>query len=231
MTTGIRRGQLCALGRRPGCSGRCPVHHRYGAPRPTRATDVSAVDLVPQRVKPSSGIGLGRPVQRMLQGTNRVRGRTSRSGGTSRHRHSPSPSLDEQTHRRSSGPSLTAGYVVRSTQAVLLPPPTPFRLATHFPRSSVIECHAPATPIRRLPGRGGSHQFPSPLSERSAPHTPGSPSTPALPGLQRLPWPSPCFRRFGTPCTPPLWAGPLTTPQGFDPAGSPTKPPVCYRAS
>jgi hypothetical protein len=26
------------------------------------------------------------------------------------------------------------------------------------------------------PGRGGSPQFPPPLSERSAPHTPGSPS-------------------------------------------------------
>lgn len=47
--------------------------------------------------------------------------------------------------RRSSGPSLTAGCVVRSARSVLRPPPTPFRHATHFPRSSVIGCDAPAT--------------------------------------------------------------------------------------
>ena len=48
-------------------------------------------------------------------------------------------------HRRSSGPSLTAGCVVRSARPVLRPPPTPFRHATHFPRSSVIGGDAPAT--------------------------------------------------------------------------------------
>ena len=42
-------------------------------PRPPQ--DVSAIDLVPQRVKPSSRIGLGRPVKRMLQGTNRIHSR------------------------------------------------------------------------------------------------------------------------------------------------------------
>jgi hypothetical protein len=36
------------------------------------------------------------------------------------------------THGRSSGPSLTAGSVVPSARAVLRPPPTPSRLATHF---------------------------------------------------------------------------------------------------
>ena len=51
-------------------------------PRPPQ--DVSAVDLVPQRVEPSPGIGLGRPVKRMLQGTDRIRGRPSPDGGTSR---------------------------------------------------------------------------------------------------------------------------------------------------
>src|SRR4029434_5248757 len=52
-------------------------------PRPPQ--DVSAEDLVSQRVEPTSGIGLGRPVQRMLQSPNRVhtgpqRGGTSRNG-------------------------------------------------------------------------------------------------------------------------------------------------------
>ena len=37
------------------------------------------------------------------------------------------------SYQRSSGPSLTSGYVVRLAQAVLQPPPTPTRHATHFP--------------------------------------------------------------------------------------------------
>src|SRR3954470_4372530 len=80
------------------------------------------------------------------------------------------------THRRSSGPFLTGGCVVRPAQSVLWPPPTPFRPVVHFPRSSVIGRHAPTTHVRRLSGRGGPPQFPPPLSERSAPHTPGSSS-------------------------------------------------------
>jgi hypothetical protein len=64
---------------------------------------------------------------------------------------------------------ITGGCVVRSARSVLRPPPTPFRLAVHFPRSSVIGRHAPATRLRRSPGRGGSPQFPPPLSERSVP--------------------------------------------------------------
>lgn len=51
--------------------------------RPCTRQDIPAVDLVPQRVEPPSGIGLGRPVERMLQGTDRIRGRTSPDGGTS----------------------------------------------------------------------------------------------------------------------------------------------------
>src|SRR5262249_58322677 len=124
----------------------------------------------------------------------------------------PAPSLTNRTHGRSTAPPPPPGWLARPAKPLLLPPPTPSRPTAHFPSSSVIERRTPATPIRRLPGRGGPHQFPPPLSERSEPHTPGSPSTPALPGLQRLPWPSPCFRRLGTPCTPPTPAGPLTTP-------------------
>ncbi len=41
---------------------------------------------------------------------------------------------------------ITGGSVVRSAQPVLRPPPTPSRPAIHFPRSSVIGRHAPATP-------------------------------------------------------------------------------------
>jgi hypothetical protein len=46
------------------------VIHAHRDPRTPQ--HVSAVDLVRKRVEASSGIGLGRPVQRMLQGTNRI---------------------------------------------------------------------------------------------------------------------------------------------------------------
>src|SRR3954471_10186935 len=65
------------------------------------------------------------------------------------------------THRRSSGPSLTGGYVVRSAQSVLRPPPTPFRQAIHFPRSSVIGRHAPTTPSPQVAGPGRPSPVPA----------------------------------------------------------------------
>src|SRR5215813_315875 len=93
------------------------------------------------------GIGLDRPVQRMLQGTDRISrdhpGRP-RSGGTSTngtHRALPT----DAAHQRSSGPSLTGGSAVRPAQPVLRPPPTPTRPAVHSPGSPVIGRHAPAT--------------------------------------------------------------------------------------
>jgi hypothetical protein len=39
---------------------------------PREPQDITADDLVVQRVEPPSGIGLGRPVKRMLQGTDRI---------------------------------------------------------------------------------------------------------------------------------------------------------------
>jgi hypothetical protein len=117
------------------------AHHDPRAPK-----DITADDLVHQRMEPPPGIGLGRPVKRMLQGTDRISRDTpgrSRSGGTSHdgtHRASP----PHHAHRRSSGPSLTGGYAVRPAQAVLRPPPTPTRPAIHFPGSPVIGRHAPA---------------------------------------------------------------------------------------
>ena len=71
-------------------------------------------------------------------------------------------------------------------QPVLRPPPTPTRPAIHFPGSPVIGRHAPATHIRRPPGRGGPPQFPPPPSIRSAPHTPGSPSRLRFQALHRF---------------------------------------------
>src|SRR4051812_41720749 len=65
------------------------------------------------------------------------------------------------THRRSSGPSLTGGYVVRPAQPVLRPPPTPFRQAVHFPRSSVIGRHAPTTTFPQVVGPGRASPVPA----------------------------------------------------------------------
>jgi len=93
---------------------------------PRTLQNVSAVDLVIERVKPSSGIGLGRPVKRSLQFSDLIL-----LGGPS-HMALTDPSV-HVTHERSSGPSLTAGSVVPSAQAVLRPPPTPTRPAIHFP--------------------------------------------------------------------------------------------------
>ena len=102
-------------------AGRCRPRHGWRAPLPRPLQDVPAVDLVVERVEPSSGIGLGRPVKRSLQFSDFVL-----LGGPSHDVALTGPSLCV-TRERSSGPSLTAGSVVPSAQAVLRPPPTPSR--------------------------------------------------------------------------------------------------------
>jgi hypothetical protein len=49
-------------------------------PRPLQY--VSAIDLVRERVEPSPGLSLGRPVERMLQGTDRIARRSQRGGAS-----------------------------------------------------------------------------------------------------------------------------------------------------
>src|SRR5664279_4495896 len=83
---------------------RCAAVAAHVLPRPLQ--DIPAKDLVPQRVESSPGIGLGRPVQRMLQGTDRIHFGFLR-GGTSQH----------GTHRAS---SLTP---IRIDEAAALPSP------------------------------------------------------------------------------------------------------------
>jgi hypothetical protein len=94
-------------------------------PRPLQ--DISAGELVVQRVEPSSGIGLGRPVQRMLQGTDRVEGPgllDAHRGGTSHHGHSPALLASLHADEAAALP-ITGGCVVRPARSVLRPPPTP----------------------------------------------------------------------------------------------------------
>ena len=107
---------LLDIGQRGLVDARCPIIAEHRNPRPPQ--DILAEDFVSQRMESTSGISLGCPVERMLQGTDRIRRCGSRSGGTSRndtHRAPP----HNITHRRSSGPSLTDGSVVRSAQSVL----------------------------------------------------------------------------------------------------------------
>ena len=83
---------------------RCSVvgSHRH----PCSPPDVFAVDLVLQRVNPSIWVGLGRPVQRVLQRFDSVAS-DSRQGG---------PSRDTGTHQ-SAAPNM------RANEAAALPSP------------------------------------------------------------------------------------------------------------
>ena len=199
------------------------------------------MDLVIERVEPSSGVGLGRPVKRPLQDLDLVCCGGSRHEGT--HRTLPCA----EAHRRSRGPSLTGGCVVRPARAVLRPPPTPTRHDTHFPAETGYRTrHSGST--RRPPGRGGPPQFPPSPSERSTPHTPESPSRLRFQALHRFHGLHPDSRARHSLIPPE--GGDLTTRQasldaadrsvaspkglstlGFDARRFPLTPPACYRAS
>jgi hypothetical protein len=126
-------------------------------------------------MKPSSRIGLGRPVQRMLQGTNRVRMHGSHSGGTSHrdtHRAPPSQHYASTKqrpfpHRRFCCPVGSIGTIAASDAHPARHP---------LPGIPVIGHAASDDTLRRSPGQGGPLQFPPPPLIRSEPHTPGSPS-------------------------------------------------------
>jgi hypothetical protein len=154
---------------------------------------------------PSPGIGLGRPVQRVLQGTHLIPGNDNAFpvGGTSQ----------TGTHR---APSATSA---RIDEVVALPSPavvSSARLNRYYdhlrlpsgwlplPGSSPVIGHrAPPRPCATgWAGEGLSSSRRHYLSVPQ-PLTPGSPSAPAPPGLQRLPWPSPFTAGLGTPSTPP----------------------------
>ena len=156
--------------------------HRH----PPTPQDVPAEDLVPQRVEPASGIGLGRPVQRVLQGTHLIQPRTSAVGGTSRrigtHRAPPSTSARiGEAGVLPSPPVLLPGRLKQYYDPLRRPPgPLP------LPGSSPVIGHDAPPGLRSQVGRGGPLQFPPPLSERSEPLTPGDPSRLHLQDLHRF---------------------------------------------
>jgi hypothetical protein len=127
-------------------------------------------------------------------------------------------------------------------------------MPVHPGAPKIIGYRAPrsdSTKHRRLPGRGGPPQFPTLLSIRSAPLTPGSSSRLRFQALHRfhglhpevggsaLPVPHPHGGRRHNDAA--GFADMLRTVSllplmgfrqlGFDPARFQTKPPVCYRAS
>ena len=179
-----------------------PAHRDPRAPQ-----DVPAIDLVHERVESPSGIGLGRPVERMLQGTDRIPGtRGSHGGGTSRdgtHR-APPPQRCASTkqrpfpHRRLCCP-LGSTSTTAASDAHPASDPLPGFTGYRTPRSG--------NTIRRSPGRGGPPQFPPPPSIRSAPHTPGSPSRLRFQALHRFHGLHPDFEGLGTPLSRPERAG------------------------
>jgi hypothetical protein len=230
----------------PGCD-----HGSVRAPR-----DVSAQDLVPQRMKPSSGISLGRPVQRVLQGThliqrNPVEDNGSAVGGTSlngTHRAPPTTStrIDEAVALPS--PAVVLSARLNRYYGHLRRPPGWLPL----PGSSPVIGHRAPTALRSRLGRGGPLQFPPPLSERSEPLTPGSPSRLHLQDLHRFHGLHPVLPGSALPRPTRHRAGDLTTRQASHhvtdrsvarpvdrgarrwastSARFQTTPPACYRAS
>src|SRR6266540_3769229 len=95
--------------------------------RPRPLQDVPAMDFVVERVEPSPGVGLGRPVERPLQFSDSIL-----LGGASHLWHSPALPCTRRTNEVAALP-IAPGSVVPQAQAVLRPPPTPSRHATRFP--------------------------------------------------------------------------------------------------
>ena len=119
--------------------------------------------------------------------------------------------MTDAAHRRSSGPSLTAGYVVRSAQAVLRPPPTPTRPVIHFPASPVIGRHAPAT-LPQVTGPGRASPVPAATIDAFRAPYAGEFLTAAIQDLHRFHGLHPDFGGSALPA-PARRTRPLTTPQ------------------
>src|SRR5664279_549642 len=137
---------------------RCAAVAAHVLPRPLQ--DISAIDLVPERVEPSPGIGLGRPVQRMLQGPNRIH-HGPRSGGTSRNgTHRAPPRQAQRTDEAAALPSPAVVLSARLQQYYgrLRRPPDAEPTSRRQP---VIE---PASPAARLPLLPPSRASPVPVA-------------------------------------------------------------------
>src|SRR6266571_1294060 len=111
-------------------------------------------------MKPSFGVGLGRPVQRMLQGTNRICRNRPHSGGTSRngtHRAPPSQTLRIDEVAALPSPQVMLSCRLKRYYCRLRRPPgTPPTSRNTGYRARSSSNHP------QSPGRGGPLQFPPP---------------------------------------------------------------------
>src|SRR6478609_9045380 len=168
-------------------------------------------------MKSSLGFGLGRPVQRVLQGThliqrNLVNDKDSAVGGTSRngtHRAPPTTSarIDEAV-------ALPSPAVVLSARPVLRPPPTPTQLAS---TSQLLASYRSrrSTRITQSDGPGRASPVPAAtIRTFRAPYA-GESFTAAPSGSSPLPWPSPFATGLGTPLPHPSPGGSLNDAAGF----------------
>jgi hypothetical protein len=168
-----------------------PAHRDPRAPQ-----NIPAEDLVMQRVEPPPGIGLGRPVKRMLQGTDRIRrdnpGRP-RSGGTSHdgtHRAPPDRRCAPTKQRPFPHRRLCCPPGSSSTTAASDAHP-----ASH-PLPGITGYRTPRSGSRNPQTAGPGRASPVPaatIGTFRAPYA-GESLTAAPPGSSPLPWPSPRFR-------------------------------------
>jgi hypothetical protein len=140
-------------------------------PRPVQP--VPAGDLVEQRMEPSARVGLGRPVQRMLQGSDPVAPDSGKGGPSRNGTHPIPPTAHAQAKQR---PFPHRRLCCPAARAVRRPPPTPSRHPAHFPvphrlsDGAVRACPQHASAGEGLPSsRRHLPSVPRPL-------TPGSPS-------------------------------------------------------
>ena len=172
---------------------------------PCTLQDVPAMDLVIERMEPSSGVGLGRPVERSLQILDFVQfGGTSHEGT-----HQPFP-VSIRTDEVAALPSpavVLSARLDRYYDRLRRPPgsmPTSRRNGYRARRSGGTCSQATG------PGRAS----PVPVVTFCTFHAPYAEEflTAAPPGSSPLPWPSPRIPGLGSPCPRPK-AGPLTTRQ------------------
>jgi hypothetical protein len=135
-------------------------------------------------MEPSCRVGLGRPVKRMLQGSDSVP-TDSRQGGPSRNTGThqsaaPSSRVNEAAALPSPQVVLSCGSTSTTAASDSLPAPRPFPGST-----PVIERRLPRLTAARS-GRGGPLQFPPSPSERSAPSYAGESLAAAFQDLHRF---------------------------------------------
>jgi len=156
-------------------------------PRPLQ--DVSAIELVRKRVEPSPGISLGRPVKRMLQGTNRVitDPEAAELAETAAHRAPPRRARHIDEAAALPSPAVVLSVRLQQYYGRLRRPPDPTPTSRRRP---VIRRVSPVTTSQFT---GSGRASPVPAVTICMFHTPyaGGSLAAANSGSSPRPWPSP----------------------------------------